>query len=133
MSNTQRTGWAGWAAFAGIVMIIAGAWDALNGLNALLLPVEKWGWSGEAGTVFLDVVAWGWWHIIIGLALVLVGIFVLRGATLARTIAVILVALNAITQLSWLGVQPWWSLIMIALDVIVIYALTVHGRELQRS
>ncbi|MHC3000608.1 DUF7144 family membrane protein [Microbacterium sp. HJ5] len=133
MSDTQRTGWAGWAVFAGIVMIIAGALSALNGLQAILAPVDKWAISAEAGTFLFDVEVWGWWHLILGLAIVLIGIFVLRGATFARVIAVILVALNAISQLAFFSVQPWWSLIVIALDVIVIYALTVHGRELKES
>lgn len=132
MSDTQRTGWAGWAVFAGIVMIVAGAWDALNGLNALLLPTEKWAISGDAGTLFFDVAAWGWWHLILGILLVLVGIFVLRGAAWARVIAVIVVAVNAISQFAFIGVQPWWSLIVIALDIVVIYALTVHGKELRQ-
>lgn len=131
MSDTQRTGWAGWAIFAGIVIIISGAWNALNGLNAILLPVDKWALSADAGTIFFDVDVWGWWHLILGLLLVLVGIFLLRGATWARVIAVILVALNAISQFAFIGVQPWWSLIAIALDVVVIYALTVHGKELR--
>lgn len=133
MSDTQRTGWAGWAVFAGIVAIIAGALSALNGLQALLSPVDKWAISAEAGTFLFDVEIWGWWHLILGLALVLVGIFVLRGATWARVIAIILVALNAISQLAFFSVQPWWALIVIALDIIVIYALTVHGRELKES
>jgi hypothetical protein len=46
-------------------------------------------------------------------------------------IAVILVMLNAIGQLVLLPVQPWWSLIVLTLDVLVIYARTVHGRELR--
>lgn len=133
MSDTQRTGWAGWAVFAGIVMIIAGAIGALNGLNALLSPVDKWAISAEAGTFLFDVELWGWLHLILGLLIVLVGIFVLRGATWARVIAVILVALNAIGQLAFFSVQPWWAVIVIALDIIVIYALTVHGRELKES
>ena len=134
MSDSQRTGWAGWAAFAGIVMIIAGAFDALLGLTAILQPGTTTVIAdGEGSVLLLDVAGWGWWHLIIGLAVVLVGIFVLRGATWARVIAIILVALNAVSQLALLGVQPWWSLIVIALDIIVIYALTVHGKELQRS
>lgn len=133
MSDTQRIGWAGWAVFAGIVMIIAGAWDFLNGLNAVLRPVDEWAISADAGTLFFDVEAWGWWHLVLGVLLVLVGIFVLRGATWARVVAVIVVALNAISQLAFIGVQPWWSLTVIALDVVVIYALTVHGKELQGS
>lgn len=133
MSDTQRTGWAGWAVFAGIVMIIAGAWDFLNGLNAVLRPVDEWAVSTDAGTIFFDVEVWGWWHLILGVLLVLVGIFVLRGAAWARVVAVIVVAINAISQLAFIGVQPWWSLTVIALDVVVIYALTVHGKELQSS
>lgn len=131
MSDTQRTGWAGWAVFAGIVLIIAGAFDALLGLTAILAPAEKFIAAGDAYILLFNVVGWGWWHLIIGLALVLVGIFVLRGAAWARVIAIILVAINAISQLALLGVQPWWSLAVLALDVVVIYALTVHGKELE--
>ncbi|MGA7147692.1 MAG: hypothetical protein WBX17_04280 [Microbacterium sp.] len=134
MSNTQqRSGWAGWAVFAGIVMIIAGAFDALLGLAAIISPTSTLFLAGEEHVLLFDLAGWGWWHLIIGLAIVLVGIFVLRGATFARVIAIILVALNAISQLALLGVQPWWSIIVLALDVVVIYALTVHGRELKES
>ncbi len=132
MSDTQeRTGWAGWAVFAGIVLIIAGAFDALLGLTAILAPAEKFIAAGDAYLLLFDVAGWGWWHLFIGLLLVLVGIFVLRGATWARVIAIILVAVNAISQLALLGVQPWWSLAVLALDIVVIYALTVHGKELK--
>ncbi|GAB2839317.1 hypothetical protein ACFQ0P_12625 [Microbacterium insulae] len=129
--SQQRSGWAGWAVFAGIVLIVAGAFDALLGLTAILAPAEKFIAAGDAYILLFNVVGWGWWHLIIGLALVLVGIFVLRGAAWARVIAIILVAINAISQLALLGVQPWWSIAVLALDVIIIYALTVHGRELK--
>lgn len=129
--SQQRSGWAGWAVFAGIVLIVAGAFDALLGLTAILAPAEKFIAAGDAYILLFDVVGWGWWHLIIGLALVLVGIFVLRGAAWARVIAIILVAINAISQLALIGVQPWWSIAVLALDVIIIYALTVHGRELK--
>lgn len=129
MSDT-RTGWAGWVVFAGILMIIAGAVDALLGLTAILAPTSTFFLVTDGAIMMLDVVGWGWWHLIIGLVIVVVGIFVLRGAAWARVIAIILVALNAISQIALLGVQPWWSLIVIALDVLVIYALTVHGKEL---
>ena len=48
-------------------------------------------------------------------------------------VAIILAALSAIGQLFLLPTQPWWSLIVIALDVFVIFALTVHGQELKAS
>ena len=134
MSNTQqRSGWAGWAVFAGVIMIIAGAFDAILGLIAILMPSSTYFVAAEEGILLLDVAGWGWWHLVIGLLIVVVGVAVTRGATWARVIAIILVALNAISQLALLGVQPWWSLIVIALDIVVIYALTVHGKELQES
>ena len=127
----QRTGWAGWVVFAGIVMIVAGAFDALLGLVAILLPASTYFVSTDDAIFLLDVAGWGWWHLIIGAGMLLVGIFVLRGAGWARVIAVALVAINAVSQFALLGVQPWWSVIVIALDVLVIYALTVHGKELE--
>jgi hypothetical protein len=56
-----------------------------------------------------------------------------RGATWARIVVIILVALNAIGQLALLPVQPWWSLILLAVDFLVIFALTVHGKELKAA
>nr|WP_234407299.1 hypothetical protein [Microterricola viridarii] len=75
----------------------------------------------------------GWWHLIAGLAMIVVALAMLAGATWARIVAVILVILNAVGQLFLLPVQPWWSLIIIALDVLVIYALTVHGHEMSKA
>ena len=53
------------------------------------------------------------------------------GQTWARVVAIILVVLSAIGQLLLIPAQPWWSLIIIAIDVLIIYALTVHGAELR--
>jgi hypothetical protein len=132
MSDTQQSGWTGWAVFAGVVLIILGAIDAIFGLVAILNPTETYLLVGEQATFLFDIAGWGWWHLLIGLLLIAVGLAVLRGATWGRVVAVILVSLNAISQVFLFGAQPWWSLIAITLDVIIIYALTVHGRELQR-
>ncbi len=130
-TDTQGSRMVGWAIFAGVVLIMAGIFDALKGLAAIIGPDSAY-FLGPAGNLFLfDVAGWGWWHLIIGLLLVLVGVFVLRGATWARTIAIILVVLNAVGQLALLPVAPWWSLILIALDVLIVYALIVHGKELK--
>ena len=61
------------------------------------------------------------------------GVALASGATWARVVAIILVAFNGVSQLALLPVQPWWSLIVLTLDIIVLYALTVHGRELKRA
>ena len=133
MTDAREQNWTGWVMFAGIVMIIAGAFDALLGLTEILLPSNEYLFLTDEAVILLDAAGWGWWHLIIGAAIVLVGIFVLRGATWARMVGVVLVSINAISQMGLLGVQPLWSLIMILLDTIVIYALIVHGRELKRT
>ncbi|MDQ2697317.1 MAG: hypothetical protein M3Y46_00820 [Actinomycetota bacterium] len=129
-NDTTVTGWVGWGVFAAIVLLIGGILDLLHGLQALIGPDTAY-FLGEAGLFSIDVEAWGWWHLISGALLILVGLALLGGATWARVIAIILVALNAIGQISLLGAQPWLSAILLALDILVIYALTVHGRELK--
>ena len=131
MSDTQVTGWVGWGWFAGIMLIIAGVIDAIYGFIAVFLPSSSYFVLGEGGLVLLDVQGWGWWHVIIGAALILVGLALFTGAGWARVTAIVLAAINGVSQLFLLPVQPWWSLIVLALDILVIYALTVHGRELR--
>ncbi|GAB3391376.1 membrane protein [Humibacter soli] len=132
MSDNTETGWVGWGWFAGVVIIVAGVFDAIYGLIAIVGPDSAYFLKADGSLALFNISGWGWWHLIIGLFLVLVGIALLAGATWARVIAIILVILNAIGQLFLLPVQPWWSLIILALDIVVIYALTVHGRELRR-
>lgn len=131
MSETQVTGWVGWGVFAAIMLIIAGGFDVLYGFIALAMPDSAYLTTGGGALFLFDVAGWGWWHVISGALLVLIGAALFSGATWARVVAIILVIINAIGQLFLLPVQPWWSLIVLALDFLVIYALTVHGRELK--
>ncbi|AQZ61849.1 putative integral membrane protein [[Actinomadura] parvosata subsp. kistnae] len=121
------SGWVGWIWFAGMLMIIAGVFNIIGGLYAVInddvyvrTPLRL---------LFFDVSTWGWLHLIFGVVLLATGLAVSVGQTWARVVAAILVMLNAMTQLTWIGVNPWWSLAVIAVDVLVLYALIVHGRE----
>ena len=67
---------------------------------------------------------------IIGIVLILTALALFAGATWARVVAIVLASLNAVGHVFLLPAQPWWSLIVITLDVFVIYALTVHGKEM---
>lgn len=129
-NDTTVTGWVGWGVFAAVLLIISGIINIFHGLQALIGPDTAY-FLGEAGLFSLDIEAWGWFHLILGALILLVGFALWGGATWARVIAVILVALNAIAQLTLIAAQPWLSLTVLALDILVIYALTVHGRELK--
>ena len=130
MTDTTVTGWTGWGVFASVLLLIAGIFDLIFGLAAIIGP-NTTVVVAETGLFAVDVAGWGWWHIISGIALILTSFFLYRGATWARVVAIILVIINAVGQLSLLSVQPWWSLAILAVDILVLYALTVHGRELK--
>lgn len=131
MSDVRVTGWVGWGWFAGTILIIAGAIEAIYGLIAIFLPENAYFVATSGALFLLDVQGWGWWHVLIGAALILVALALFAGMTWARVVAVILASLNAVGHIFLLPTQPWWSLLVIALDVFVIYALTVHGKELK--
>ena len=114
------------------MLLVAGVIEFLYGLAAIIGPNSAYFLQADGDLFLLDVNGWGWWHILLGLLMVIIGISLYFGATWARVIAIILVSLNAVSQLALLPVQPWWSLIVLGLDVLVLFALTVHGRELKR-
>jgi hypothetical protein len=126
------TGWIGWVVFAAVFMIVIGAMNAIQGLAALFRDEEYWV-TLQGNIVTFDVTAWGWIHLIFGILLVLVGIALMRGSTFARVIGIALVSLNLIAQFSWTTLYPFWGLIAIAIDVVIIYALVVHGGELKEA
>jgi hypothetical protein len=126
------TGWVGWIWFAGIVMFVAGIWNFFYGLAAVLGPDKRYVATSSNLLVFNEN-GWGWTHLIFGIVIAIVGLFVLTGQAWARVLAIVIVALNLITQFIWLPVQPWWSVLVIALDVFVVWALVVHGDEAERA
>ena len=76
-----------------------------------------------------DATAWGWIHLIAGIIVLLAGFGLFSGAVWARTVGVIVATISAIANFIWLPYYPLWSLTIIAIDVFVIWALTVHGRD----
>ena len=126
------TGWAGWAKFAGIILLVTGIFSGLQGLIALIGSDTYY--LVARGTLFLfDVTTWGWWNLLIGVFLIFTGLAVLTGAMWARVVGVGLTILSAVIQMLLIPVQPWWSLIVIALDVLIIFALIAHGDELRTA
>jgi vacuolar-type H+-ATPase subunit I/STV1 len=122
-----RTAWSGWVWFAGIMMIMMGAFGAIEGLVALFR--DQYYVVGPYNVLVFDITGWGWVHLILGVLVLLTGIALLADAGWARVVTVILVGLDALVQLAFIGVYPLWSIIVIAMCVIVIWAIVVHGDE----
>jgi hypothetical protein len=125
-----ETGWAGWVRFAAFLMILNGALQALQGFAALVNP-DYYRVTSSGLAVSINYTGWGWIHLIIGVALFASGMGVLSGNLLARIVGIVFVGINALTALVFLEAAPGWGIVMITLDVVVIYALTVHGSEVR--
>jgi hypothetical protein len=120
---------AGWIGFAGTLMLIIGSIDFFQGLVALF--EDEYFVVTRSGFLVVDLTAWGWIMVIWGVLLVLAGLGLLAGQAWARWFAIVVVSLNIIAQLGFLGNSqyPLWALTVIALNVIVLYALTARWRE----
>jgi hypothetical protein len=126
----EPTGWVGWVVFAGVMLIMMGSWQAMMGFVALFDP-GYYAVTPGGLLVEVDYTAWGWVHLCLGGIAVLVGIGVLAGQTWARVTAIVLAVIAALVNAAFLAAYPVWNTILIALDVIIIYALAVHGREMR--
>jgi len=131
MSNTTNTRGAlastDWMRFAGVILIVGGIFSLIQGLAALLGPDAYYG-VVDGELLIFNVAGWGWWNVVIGALTLLTGLALLGGARWARIVAVILAVLSAIVQMILVPVQPWWSFIVIAIDVLIIYAVIGHRR-----
>jgi hypothetical protein len=78
-----------------------------------------------------DVTTWGWIHLVLGILLVLVGAGILTGNLAARIVGVILAGLSAVATFAYLPWYPVWAIVVIAVDVAIIWALTAHGRDVE--
>jgi hypothetical protein len=123
------SGMAGWAAFGGFMMIVLGSLAAIEGLFALIR--DQAFVVSQAGLTIWDLTTWGWIHRGLGIVIALAGMSVLAGNMFGRIIGVVAVGLNLIAQFTFMNYHPVWSLTLIALDTVIIYALIAHGRELK--
>lgn len=121
----------GIAYFAGTLLIMVGAFQAIQGIVAL--ANETIYLVGTEYVFHFNITAWGWAHLLLGALLILVGIFLFRGASWARWTAVVLAGVSALANFMWLPYYPIWSVLVIAADVAIIWALTAHGREIDEA
>jgi hypothetical protein len=130
--ESPPTAWTGWVVFASAMMFLLGCFQAVQGLVAIF--DDGFYHVTDSGLVVeVDYTAWGWTHLLLGVLIILCGLGVLTGNIVARTVGVLLAGLSAIVNLAFIEAYPIWSVMIIAIDVVVIYALTVHGRELRSS
>jgi len=126
------TGWVGWVWFAAFSILAVGLFNIVSGVAAAFSPNDVLSWTNN-GVAVVDVSTWGWVHIILGALLVAAALALFSGAGWARVVAIILVVLNLIAQFVSLQTTPFWSLVIIVVDLVILWALTVHGDEVERA
>lgn len=129
MSNVRPTAWVGWIYFASVMMILVGGMQVIAGLVAIFK--EEYYVAGPNALVAFDFTAWGWIHLVLGVLVFAAGFALLAGRLWARILATLLIVLSALSQLAFLGAYPLWSIIAISIDALVLYAVTMHGSELE--
>ena len=118
-----------WAAFAGIVFLVLGIFNIVDGIAAL--ANDDYFHADEL--LFGDLSMWGTIYLVLGAVQLLTAMLVFRGNLLGAFLGITLAVLNAILALLSLGAYPVWALIILALDGVVIYALTAHGDALRTA
>jgi hypothetical protein len=118
--------------FSGVLLVTLGVMQLFEGATSLA--------SGQAFVtnptgelIAVDAVSWGWLHLALGAITTPAGVGVLFGQTWARVVGIVVAALGAILHMLIMITSPVFCLIMVSIDMLVICALAVHGRELRRD
>lgn len=126
----QTSGWATAGTYlAGWLMVMIGIFQALAGLAAIInnsLFV-----IGREYVYAFDLTVWGWIHLVVGIVILVAGCYVLVGKLWARVVGIILALISAVVNFLFIPYYPLWSILIIALDVFVIWALASQGREVE--
>jgi hypothetical protein len=130
-SGYELSGWVGWIVFAAVMMILLGCFHAFQGLVALF-DDQQFLVTDSDLIVSADYATWGWVHLIGGIIVALAGMSLFADRMWARIVAVIVAAVSAIVNIAFLSAYPIWSAIMIAMDILIIWAITVHGVEMKK-
>ena len=125
---SQDSAWSGWITFAAFLIIIVGGMDVLQGFTAIIK--DEYVVSTPKGIALVDVTGWGWITLLWGGLLIAAGLGLLSWAGWARWLAIIGVGINAIQQVAFMAnypqAYPIWNLMIVALNIIVLYALTAR-------
>jgi hypothetical protein len=121
--------WSGWIGFAGWLMVVIGALDFFEGLIAIIRG--KYYVLTPTQIVVFDLRTWGWITLFWGIIVAFAGFGLLSGAGWARWFTIVVASLNVVEQLGFVGSAqyPLWALTVVALSIVVIYALIVHWDE----
>jgi|1186.fasta_scaffold213526_2 hypothetical protein len=127
--SAQRIPGERWVTFAAVLFLLVGAFNVIDGI-ALLVDDN---YFHPDKLLFGDPSMWGWLALIMGAGQILLGLGIYSGNILAQILAVVWAGLNACLHLFAIGAYPAWSIIIMAIDVLVIYGLIMYGRAFNEA
>ena len=110
--------------FAVALLVTVGFFNMIDGIAAI---ANSHVFIANAHYVVGDLRAWGWVVLILGTLQVIAAVAVLAGSQAARWFAVVVIGLNAIGQMLFIPAYPFWSLMIIAVDVVALWGLCAYG------
>jgi hypothetical protein len=119
----------GWAAFAATMILIVGVLNVIYGLAAV---IEE-DYFGADELLFGNLSLWGWIHLVIGVLQAVTATLIYAGNDFGAVLGIMFAGFNAVAALLAIGAYPIWSVIILVIDGLVIYALTVYGDALKPS
>lgn len=123
----NTTGWVGWVYFAGILMLVRAFFQAFLGIVALTKS-DFYVVTQDSLSVF-NYNTWGWGHIVLAIIFLTAGFSVLSGHMWGRIVGVIAFGLSLVANMIFLPAYPIWMIAAIIVDILVLYALIIHGNE----
>lgn len=128
-SSSDVSGWVGWVYFAGFMLMVLGVFQSIAGLVALFKNTVYV--VAERNLWLLDYTTWGWAHLLIGIFLIMAATAIMAGKMWGRVVGVVFAGLSLIANFGFIPVYPFWSILLVVINVFVLYALIVHGAEVQ--
>lgn len=111
--------------FAGVLFLLVGSFNVVDGLVAALDP--EWFKAGDM--LITNIQVWGVLMVMVGILQAITGYAVLQRSRAGQIFGICLAGLNALTHMLFIAHFPAWSLVIMAIDVAIIYVLTVHDDE----
>ena len=128
--HPHTSGWTGWIAFGAAMIMLVGTFHVIEGLVSLL-NAGYYVTTADGLAVNVSFTTLGWLQIGLGVLSLLVGVGMFAGVTVALVAGVIVAAVSAIVHMTAIAAFPVWSVLVVAFDVVVIYAIVAHGREMK--
>lgn len=127
IDRTDVNNWVGWVYFAGLMMVLLGIFQAIAGVVALFKDTVYA--VGPANIWVLDITTWGWIHLALGVFITSAGMAVLSGKMWGRVVGIVMASVAAVANFSFIPVYPIWSLLMLVVCGLVLFALITHGAD----